>query len=268
VKWLCCLLSLHLCALSEDQKIFFEENGYLGPFSLLSQTEAEALGQEFASAPFKQLLHKLWASPHIVPIVYWSKNLLFHVLEAVALAKSEIVLSLLHSFLGPDLLLWGLELIEKRPGEHHRWHVDIEHTAWDGLTIWLALTHVSQESTLFFIPGSHKYDCIPQSFEKEIDLQDDQEMIHTARAMDPKGEIIAMDIKPGQFVLFAGRMWHRSVNRTNQTRQALIFQYCRPDANVRIPLNYKIPTRWAATRPWVLHIAGEDRSGVNHRIRQ
>jgi hypothetical protein len=33
---------------TEEQRVFFEENGYLGPFALLSQREAETLGEELS----------------------------------------------------------------------------------------------------------------------------------------------------------------------------------------------------------------------------
>ena len=246
-------------AWEEEQAAFFEKNGYLGPFSLLRQEDAERVCEQLNHVqrmPLKQ--------SSLNESRYWSKNHLFLTPIIVEIAKREELVGLIKLFLGPNLLLWGVELVNRSSGVMHRWHVDIEHTGWEGITAWLPLRNVALPSTIRFIPGSQRYDVIPQILGNDVNLKNDQEVLDEARKIDPHAHIITMDMQPGQFVLFAGRMWHSSVNESMATRQALIFQYCRPDAEVRIPLSYTIPTKWAVQRPWVLHVAGEeDRCGTN-----
>ena len=244
---------------NEEQKTFFLENGYIGPISFISEEEAQAISEELLTVP------KYFAkAPEPGEPKYWSKNILFRIPMIVELGQREEILSFLQPILGPNILLWGTELIKKPPGVHHRWHVDIEHTGWDGLTIWLPLRHVSLESTILFIPGSHKYGLIPQTREREIDLKMDEEVLKYAESLDSGAKIIAIDMRPGQFVIFAGRMWHRTVNYSSHTRHALLFQYCRTDAFVKIPRNYSLPTIWSEAKPWVIKIAGEDTFGLNY----
>jgi ectoine hydroxylase-related dioxygenase (phytanoyl-CoA dioxygenase family) len=272
---------LNAGSFSTEQKAFFEENGYLGPLPFFSQGAAVALAKDLerqiqlnpsmrqrrpgidASSKSSEEFRNDSLAPYGQPR-YWSKSL--HILssEVAAMGRSEEFSPFIQELLGPDILLWGAQLVGKPPGEAHRWHVDIEHRAWDGVTFWLPLSNVSQESTIKFIPGSHHFDSMPQSLPKEVDLENDQALLDAIREAHPMANVVSMDIKPGEFVLFAGRTWHSTMNRSKLTRKALIFQYCRPDARVRIPLNFVIPTLWSPDQPWVLLIRGEDRYGINH----
>ena len=243
-----------------EQKAFFKENGYLGPLPFFSQQDAETLASEIerqiAINPLlKQRRPKLkddsiqrskensdnnppW--PLGTP-AYWSKTMHILIPEVAAIGRSEKLLCFVKDLLGPDILLWGAQLVKKPPKETHRWHVDVEHIAWEGVTFWLPLYGVSSKSTIKFIPGSHQFNFIPQTFTSQIDLEDDEALLNVVRETYPDAKIVSMHIAPGEFVLFAGKTWHNTINRSNVTRAALIFQYCRPDARVRIPLNFEIP---------------------------
>lgn len=209
MRWL--LLCVTVQALSLPNPItFFEHNGYLGPFDLFTEQEALQIQHEirYCSAPANSAA------------AFWAKNRLFQDPNIVAIGRRAELLDLVEMFLGPDLLLWGIELVTKRGGASHRWHVDIEHANWEGVTVWLPLCNASHKSTLRFIPGSHRQNSLPQMLH---DPNNDEQVLAAARERDPEAKIVSLDIHPGQFVLFAGRLWHHSINETAQTRHALIF---------------------------------------------
>jgi ectoine hydroxylase-related dioxygenase (phytanoyl-CoA dioxygenase family) len=280
----CCLFFSLLSAgeFTAEQKAFFEENGYLGPLPFLSQDEAGALGEEvdfLISVNSLPTSHRSgiaarslkssedFQSDHLSPYGqprYWAKCAHILIPKVAAIGRSEVFSPFIRDLLGPDILLWGAQFIKKPRGDAHRWHVDIEHMAWEGVTFWFPLCNVSKESTIKFIPGSHHFDLIPQFLPKKVNLENDQAVLDAIHPKYPDAKIVSMDIKPGEFVLFAGRTWHSTINQTKYTRKALIFQYCRTDARVRIPMSFNIPTIWAPDQPWVMLISGEDRYGINH----
>jgi chlorinating enzyme len=78
------------------------------------------------------------------------------------IARRPAILDAVESILGPDLLVWSVELFIKEPGDGNvvSWHQDI--TYWgmgetdEEVTAWLALSDVSVEAgCMRFIPGSH-----------------------------------------------------------------------------------------------------------------
>ncbi len=190
--------------------------------------------------------------------VHWLKSVHVRWRPFRALGRHPEILAIARDLLGQDLLLWGAQLVTARPGRAHNWHVDIEHTAWEGVTFWIPLKNVSPASTIKFITGSHRLAFTPRG--QGADASD--AALAAARRADAAAAIYTAAIAPGQVCVFAGRTWHATINETPQPRQAVILQYCRPDARVRVPLNYDEPV-WGRDQPWVMLVAGEDRFGRN-----
>ena len=109
------------------------------------------------------------------------------------------------------------------------------------------------------ISGSQDLAVLPQSLGK---LSDDAALAESRR-WQPASELITMDLKPGEFFLFDGRLWHGSRNRGWRSRSAIIAQYARPDARIAIPLSFDRPVRWHSYQPPCLLVRGEDRVGIN-----
>lgn len=192
--------------------------------------------------------------------VHWLKSAHVRWRAFRALGRHPEILAMARDLLGPDLLLWGAQLVTAVPGWVHKWHVDIEHTGWEGVTFWIPLNNVSAASTIKFMTGSHRLGFSPQG--RGVD-SGDAAALAAARGADDAAGIYTAAMVPGQVCVFAGRTWHNTINQTPAVRHAVLLQYCRPDARVRVPKGYDEPAAWEDDQPWVMLVAGEDRFGRN-----
>jgi hypothetical protein len=61
--------------------------------------------------------------------------------------------------LGPNVMLWGADIITRRPGEAHPWHSYIESAkpANRTVTVWIGLENTTRESSLNLITHSQNF---------------------------------------------------------------------------------------------------------------
>jgi ectoine hydroxylase-related dioxygenase (phytanoyl-CoA dioxygenase family) len=182
------------------------------------------------------------------------------------LSTHPAIIRVVADALGPDVLLWGSQIIMQSPRQRHRWHIDVEHATWNGVTVWLAIRNVVPQESFSIITRSHRFNVTPQELaaQQGIDLLDDEAVYQAARQLDPQCEQVRLDIADGQFFIFKGKLWHGTRNNTNADRLAVILQYTTPDNQVRIPLTFDYPNiAWSANRPTCLLVKGRDAFGVN-----
>lgn len=276
--------------LTEEQKVFFAAQGYIGPFTLMSPESAALMGDMLCGKMKRHpVLHSYdypiarrtvdsmyvicqkllaglrreqvaWGKPK-----WWYKSAHLLIPEAATLGRSPVILDKIKSLMGNDLLLWGSQLMMKKQ-RSHRWHEDIEHNLWEGITLWLGMNEVGPENTMKLIPGSHHFGVGPQELaqKKGIDLQSDEEVLQAARTINPNAQIVELALKPGQFFMFPSHTWHASKDISDKQRVAIIFQYCKPDSRVRIPLSYDRGDKWYPAQPPVLAVSGNCATGMNH----
>jgi hypothetical protein len=173
------------------------------------------------------------------------------------------------SVLGEDVLLWGSILIGQPPTLMHPWHVDMEHAHWDGVTVWLALQNVTQQSSFSVITRTHKFEHPWEQLHgsETLDLRDDVAVLASAREVDPRCEVIHFNMGDGEYVMMHGKTWHATRNRTENVRYSMILQYTRPDCQVRIPGSYgNRQTVWTSARPKCVLVSGRDNHGVNRLV--
>ena len=276
--------------LSPDQVESFETHGYVGPFPLLDEAAACAVSDIIdgktrrhpeLAFPFRRRLtyrdrayiaiQKLIARASRKVCAWgrpcdWYKSAHILVPEVARVGKAGEILEKIKSLLGLDLLLWGAQLIVKKKGESHSWHEDIEHNAWEGVTVWLGLKGVGPENTLRLIPGSHHFGVRPNEIAKltKMDLSSDPAVLEAARKYKPDASILELKMRPGEYVAFAGRMWHGTKDKGHEFRTALILQYCRPDSRIRIPESFEETSKWYPVQPRVLGVSGDLNSNMNH----
>ncbi len=276
-------------ALTAEELSSFQSNGYIGPFPLIEPRLcgplADVLVEKVRSHPALSMRSLRWRIESAVharlqrffgPLVekaapagtprYWYKSAHLLIPEAEELALRPAIVDHMISILGPDLLLWGAQLVEKRGGENHRWHEDVEHVAWAGATAWVGLANVNRESTMKVIPGSHLFGITPQELVARNGgkLESDSDTLRLAREVSPTATIVELDLRPGEFFIFSGRTWHASKNSSGRRRVAMILQFASPSSQVRVPCSFQIPTQWCPSQPLVMLAAGTDRHGVNH----
>jgi len=277
--------------LDSDDIAFFETNGYLGPFSLLNRDLADSYCEIISEKAkeyrcldghfYKRRRHKIADYVHVQiqkvlnKLTFrkrpfgsptpWYKSAHIIIPEVAKLGLMPQITDRLQSLFGEDILLWGAQIIN-RQGNSHRWHKDVEHTVWPGITVWLGLRHVGPENTMKVIPGSHRFQFSPQELITQDDiLLDDEQFLSAVRQIQPHAQIVKMDLRPGDFFIFAGPTWHASHDTSPNKRTSIIYQYCHPSARVSIPLNYD-PKRvkFYPSQPPVLLATGKDDFSLNH----
>lgn len=149
------------------------------------------------------------------------------------IARQPQILDAVESILGPDLLVWSVELFIKEPDTPSivSWHQDI--TYWgmgetdEELTAWIALSDVTEQAgCMRFIPGSHKNPIVPH-----MDTDDPDNLLSRGQEIAgiDEARAVAGPIKPGQMSFHHGRTFHASgPNRSNDRRIGLAIRYVTP----------------------------------------
>ncbi len=150
------------------------------------------------------------------------------------IAKTPAILDAVETILGPDLLVWSVELFIKEPGDGTivSWHQDI--TYWgmgetdEEVTAWLALSDVSVEAgCMRFIPGSHKGGIVDHA-----DTFADSNLLSRGQEIADVDEDAAVPgpLKPGEMSLHHGRCFHASApNNSGDRRIGVAIRYVTPD---------------------------------------
>ncbi len=236
----------------EDQINKFNKYGYLGPFTLFDKKECEKILQERCFPP------KTYT---------WYKSI--HEKSSIIrdLSLNSLILEKIKNILGKDILLWGSHFIHQKPKGYHAWHLDVEHGAWNGITIWIGLKNLSNKTPLSIITKSHLINTAPQELKKKhnIDVTDDKLVLSSAKKYDPDCELKEFYLKEGEFIIWSGRTWHKTSNMSEQARDSIILQYCTTDNSVKIPQNYEYPhTKWSEQKPPCFLVNGEDKFKKNN----
>jgi len=165
------------------------------------------------------------------------------------IARSPTLLDAVEPILGPDLLVWSVELFIKEPGSAKTvsWHQDI--TYWgmgetdEEVTAWLALSEVSEAAgCMRFLPGSHLGGIAAHDDTMEEDnlLSRGQEIRNVNEAHAVHGPL-----RPGEMSLHHGRCFHASgLNRSEDRRIGCAIRYVTPAVRTPdLPPDYAMPVR-------------------------
>jgi hypothetical protein len=250
--------------LSETEKAHFEKWGWVGPFPLLTPAEVGDLSQVYANSADQFLTGQdlpAIASNDPLP-KFWAKSLHAHIPEFRRLIQHPDLVERVASVLGPNVIAWGVSVTTRQPGQVHGWHVDVEHRRWRGITAFIGLTGTSPKSTLQLIPGSHRFDVMPQTLE----AYDDAAALAAARKISADSEIVSVPVHEGEFFLFDGPLWHGSTNVGNVTRLAVIAQFAPPSDRIAIQMTCDEPVRWHSSKPPCVLVKGQDALGLNHLV--
>ncbi|MCW8129173.1 MAG: phytanoyl-CoA dioxygenase family protein [Planctomycetota bacterium] len=197
--------------LTAQEKTFFDENGYLGPYTLCSPEEMAGIREQIVQevltrnpTTFKTFAHQ---SRHLDCRVVYD------------LCAHPAIVERMAALFGPDLVLWRSNFFVKHPGDKEiPWHQDWNYWPIDpviNISAWLAIDECTPEnSCVQILPGTHKLE-IPHvkapegmAFQEMVDLTG----IDTSKAVN-------MILKPGQFFLFNERTLHHSNKNTSDKRR-------------------------------------------------
>lgn len=242
--------------------ISFKCEGVIGPTRLFAAEQCRL---------FSDHLRK--ASP---PPVDWAKGRAVSDRAFYELASRPDLLTLLRPLLGHNIVLWGARVIERKPGQAHAWHTDIESSAPEGrfASVWIGLENTSQASALQLITRSHAFGKSIQQVwhEKGVTRSDAsaERVFAWAKEIDPEAEFVQPEMSDGEALIFDGRLWHGSFNsRRSGTRLALLLQYAESGTPVRIPDSKQLewPFRFLDNPlPPVILVSGASAVGVNRIV--
>lgn len=187
------------------------------------------------------------------------------------------ILSHVRAALGEHVLLWGVCLVHRMPGEVHPWHSDIESSAPMARTVsvWIGLQGTCPETSLKMAPGSHEFaitvqEKAAQKGRRRNEITDEDIATWVKECGAPE-EPELVPVHDGEALFFDGRIWHGSNNLSpHLSRTALLLQYAAVDTPIRMPVlgHCEWPFK-ILEQPWppCLLVSGKDGVGIN-RITQ
>jgi non-haem Fe2+, alpha-ketoglutarate-dependent halogenase len=240
----------------ETERKTFDEQGFIGPFTLWEPEEMTAWWKTQRKAlldPAKSS-RKVFDNP-----VNYDRHLDIPGLSAL-ITEPEIVRRM-QALIGPDVLCWRTEFFPKNPGDSGTgWHQvetyaigetevgmleATEHSPGTPmeLTCWVAFTEATRENgCMRMIPGSHRqwrYDeHAPMRWngaaKDNAFFGYNYEDIKIDKDWDPDAqEIRHLEMRPGQFIIFTARTIHGS-NPNTSNRQRMGFAIRVVPTHVRV----------------------------------
>jgi non-heme Fe2+,alpha-ketoglutarate-dependent halogenase len=231
---------------------FFNEHGFLGPFKVYEQEEAREILKAVR-------LKNLDRSKAIYDNdVNYDRH--FDISELSRHICHPVIVERLKALIGSDILCWRSEFFSKFPGSKGtEWHqvetykystgkaqlvptVRLENIPME-LTVWTTFTESTKENgCLKFLPGSHKTLYYDESVAAQTGRNQIYDMIKTETGfygynfeeykVDPnwqpdESKAVAMEMEPGEAVIFTARCVHGSFSNTSKrsTRFALSSRY-------------------------------------------
>lgn len=240
--------------LTQDQRAAYDRDGFVAGIPAFDPQETAALRMRVEALEKE---HSAGAGGHTLNQFFRvNGHLVIPLLTEIA--RTPAVLDAVSDVLGPNLLVWSVELFIKEPGAHSvvSWHQDL--TYWgmgetdEELTAWIALSDVSVAAgCMRFIPGSHSGRIVDHkdtfgaenllSRGQEIDGVDEQMAVHGPLA-------------PGQMSFHHGRCFHASGPNTSDDRRiGVAIRYVTPEVRQSAEgRDYAIPVRGRdADRGWI-----------------
>jgi hypothetical protein len=234
--------------LNAEEKRFFEENGYLGPYTLCSPEEMAVIRA--------QIEREVLAKPPVAFKAAACQSRHLDCRVVYDLCSHPAVVERMAGLFGPDLVLWRSNFFTKEPGSKEiPWHQDWNYWPIEpviNISAWLAIDPATKEnSCVQLLPGTHKQEIkhVKSAGEMAFGEMADVSGIDTSKAVD-------MELQPGQFFLFNERTLHHSEpNRSNKRRIGLAIRVTVPSVKVHHDKLYEGHR--------VIVIRGEDRPKLN-----
>jgi non-heme Fe2+,alpha-ketoglutarate-dependent halogenase len=288
-------------SLTDEEQKFFEDNGYVGPFTLYQPDEMEQIWNKTRRQVFDRTYAIYDIDMHSGPnnIANYDRHLDIPFL-AQHVARPEIV-NKLKGTLGPDIICWRSEFFPKYGGDEGTdWHQADNFAMASGkpqirwpesgfggtVTVWTAFTEASEKTgCLKFQPGTHKkmfYDemkkmtynpdlvntKIKDGIQRGFFGYDYDELLIDPDVRPEESKAVSIPMKAGQFVIFWSTLAHSSLPNTaepNVLRLGFASRYLPPYVKI-YPDTTVIEEYGAALsldKYGAVLVAGVDRYGYN-----
>lgn len=234
--------------LSAAERAAFAEQGYVGPFDLISGEAAAALRDDVVANVLPQ---RSWTYDHTkgdYALLHHHRDRHLDSAAVFALCAQRGIVDRIRGLLGDDILLWRSDFfVQSKTDPNTKPHQDKKFSGMraipalenpDGtmplnVTAWIALTEMTEDrGGLFLVPGSQKEGVI-----EEVPVAD------RAQSIFGKGTRLAKyddgvgyyrpPMKAGQFILFDNLIVHgSSPTRSDETRVAISARYVAPTVRI------------------------------------
>jgi chlorinating enzyme len=240
-------------SVANQDKEFFVENGYIGPFTIYSPEETDEMWRKVRP----QLVTKDNAVYGDNQMNY-DRHLDIKILSDIA-SNPEITRRV-QNLLGQDLLCWRTEWFPKYPGDvATAWHQAESFVAFEGgsklvptephdtsweLTVWFAFTEAKRETAcLKLIPKTHRTWYFDEHRNIPYDPEDTESGFYgydfEKLKIDPdwkpdESEAMHFEMEAGQVIMFTSRCLHASEPNTtaDRTRMGMAMRYVPTDVQV------------------------------------
>lgn len=217
--------------LSPDEIAAFNREGYLKPFRIFDEAEAEA-----NRAYFDDLLHKIQQADNEKDS-YAVNGYQVRCKGIYELVRNPRIVDLVADLIGPDVVCWATHYFCKLPHDPKAvpWHQDASY--WPlrparTVTVWLAIDDADEEnSAMKVIPGTHRMGPL-----KWKQTQQDAVLGQEIVGVEELGEPVSFNLNAGEISLHADMLAHGSEpNRSARRRCGLTIRYCPPDVEATVP---------------------------------
>lgn len=291
-------------SLTDAEQQFFEDNGYVGPFTLYQPDEMEQIWNKTRRQVFDRSYAIYDIDMHSGPnnIANYDRHLDIPFL-AQHVARPEIV-NKLKGALGPDIICWRTEFFPKYGGDEGTdWHQADNFAMASGkpqirwpesgfggtVTVWTAFTEASEKTgCLKFQPGTHKkmfYDemkkmtynpdlvntKIKDGIQRGFFGYDYDELLIDPDVRPDEAKAVSIPMKAGQFVIFWSTLAHSSlpnIAEPNVLRLGFASRYLPP--YVKIYPDTTVIEEYGASlsldKYGAVLVAGVDRYGYNPKM--
>ena len=202
----------------------YQENGYYFPIQAMELSQAKI---------YRDQLEALEAASAGVALGNNSQLNFPHVIFQFAneIVRNSIILDVVETLIGPDILVWGSTFFIKEPHTDSfvSWHQDLRYWGLEKedevVSAWLALSPVIKANgCMRFVPKSHTSELVEHN-----DTFDDKNVLtrgQEARVNINEAQTVHAELQPGEVSFHHGRLLHASAaNHSDQRRIGLAINY-------------------------------------------
>lgn len=211
--------------LTSDQIAQFNRDGYLKPFRIFDQAEADDL-----RCYFDRLLAQVLAQGGNSYSISTAHAKYGRVYDALTHPR---IVALVSDLLGDNVIAWGSHFFCKMPrdGKTVSWHQDASYwplTPARAVTVWLAIDDADRgNACMKFIPGSHHYGHLTYKMSEESESNILDQTVENAEGI---GQPVYDELKAGECSLHSDLLLHSSeANHSDRRRCGLTLRYCSAD---------------------------------------
>ena len=210
----------------------FNEQGYLKPFRIYTDTEIGAIRDEF-DGMIEQVMAR---GDHNYSII--SAHLKSGMVHDII--NDPRIVAYISDLLGDDVVGWGAHFFCKLPGDGKivNWHQDA--SFWPlspskTVTAWLAIDDADTgNACMRFVAGSHHYGHLTYHLSEEAE---NNVLNQTVKEIGMYGTEVDIELKAGEISLHSDLLLHGSgLNTSDRRRCGLTLRFCA--ASVRAELNW------------------------------